>query len=241
MLDVLLASAPSSGIRPNWLTASVLTHSALIATAVVGTRAALNAPPVVTADPSILLFVPKPAPPPPPVIPDEAPKLVLTEAPAKGFQTVTITDIPDVIPPIDLKERPLDPRDFTGRGMEGGLASGVAGATATVDVFETGGDAIYEATLIDERFAPAVLISEPAPTYPPQLQELGITGRALMEFVIDTTGHVEPASIRKLESTHQAFDEAARATITAAVFRPAHLSSRPVRQLTRQSIRFVAK
>jgi protein TonB len=240
MFDVLPASAAHAGLRPSWLTASVLTHSALIAAAVAGTRAALGAAPAPVPESAIMLFVPKPAPPPPPVVRDEPVKLVLTEPPAKGFQTVALlTEIPDVIPPIDLKERPLDPRDFTGRGAEGGLASGIEGATAKVDVFDTGADAIYEATLADTRFSPAVLISEPAPRYPPQLQAAGITGRVLLEFVIDTTGHVEPASIRKIESTHDAFDASARATVTAAIFRPARMSARPVRQLTRQSIRFV--
>lgn len=242
MFDVLLASGAHAALRPRWVTASVLTHTVLITLAVVGTRAALDAPQVVTADPSILLFVPKPAPPPPPVAQPETPKIVLAEPPAKGFQTVALLkDIPDVIPPIDIKERPLDPRDFTGRGIEGGLASGVEGSTAKVDVFDAGGDAIYEATLIDERFSPAVLISEPPPKYPAQLQALGIAGKVVLEFVIDTTGRVEPGSIRKLESTHEAFDQAARTTIAAATFKPAHLSRRPVRQLTRQSIRFVAQ
>ena len=243
MFEVLPASAAPLALRPRWVTASVVTHSILVATAVLATRAALEAPRETIADPTILMFVPKPPPPaPPPAQPEpEQAKLVIAEPPPKGFQTVALLqDIPKEIPPVDLKERALDPRDFTGRGVEGGLAAGVVGATATVNVFDKGPDEIYEATTADAGFTPAVLISEPAPQYPAQLQSVGVTGRVVLEFVIDTTGRVEAGSIRKIESTHIAFEQAARVTIAAARFQPARHSTRAVRQLTRQSIRFVA-
>jgi TonB family protein len=242
MLDLLLASAPHAGIRPHWLTASLLTHTVIIAAAIAGTRATLDAARLVPPDETMLLFVPKPPPPPPPeAMPRDAPRLVLAAPPAKGFQTVLApTDIPKDIPPLDLKERALDPRDFTGRGVEGGLSAGLEGATGTVNVFDAGPDAIYEATLADDRFQPAILVSEPTPKYPPQLQAAGVTGRVAVEFVVDTTGRVEPGSIKVLESTHQAFEASALTTVAGAVFHPARLAARAVRQLTRQSVRFVA-
>ena len=245
MLDVLIASGAHLELRPRWVTTSVLTHALLVTLAVMATRAALDAPPVSAPESAIPLFVPRPlSPPPQPEVKRESPpSVVVAEPPPKGFQTVAaLTDIPKVIPPVDLSQRPLDPRDFTGRGVEGGVAEGMVGGTGRVDTGPPGGElnAIYEATTDDERFEPAILVLQPAPRYPGVLEALGIEGQVLVEFVIDTTGRVQPRSIRILESTHPDFATAARAAVAATIFRPAHLSAHVVRQLTRQSVRFVA-
>lgn len=243
MLDVLIASGAHLELRPRWVTTSVLTHALLITLAVMATRAVLDAPPVTAPDSAILLFVPKPPSPPPPEVKRESPpSVVVAEPPPKGFQTVAaLTDIPKVIPPVDLSQRPLDPRDFTGRGVEGGVAEGVVGGTGRVDTGRGGElNAIYEATTDDERFEPAILVLQPAPRYPRALETLGIEGQVMVEFVIDTTGRVQPPTIRILKSTHPDFAAAARGAVAGAIFRPAHLSAHAVRQLTRQSIRFVA-
>ena len=243
MFDVLVASGAHLELRPRWVTTSVVTHALLITLAAMATRAVLDTPPVSAPDPAILLFVPKPpSPPPPPEVKRESPpSVVVAEPPPKGFQTVAaLTDIPKVIPPVDLSQRPLDPRDFTGRGVEGGVAEGVVGGTGRVDP-GPGGDlnAIYEATTNDERFEPATLVLQPPPRYPVALETLGIEGQVDVEFVIDTLGRVQPHSIRILGSTHPDFTAAARTAVAGAMFRPAHLSAHAVRQLTRQSIRFV--
>jgi len=240
MFEVLVASDAHLELRPRWLTTSVATHALVVTLAVAATQTVLDAPKL-APEPAILLYVPKPAEPPPPEVKPEAPtpKLAIAEPPPKGFQTVaTLQDIPTVIPPVDLTQRPLDPRDFTGRGVEGGVAAGVVGGTGNVDATD-GLDAIYEATTSDARFEQAILVSQPTPRYPKPMEAVGIEGRVAFEFVIDTTGKVEPTSIRVLESTHEAFEAAARTALTGAIFRPARLSGRPVRQLTRQSIRFV--
>jgi TonB family protein len=238
MFEVLLASGPHADIKTPWLTTSVLTHAVVIALAVITTQAALDAPRVVPED-VMLVFVPRaPEPPPPaPIKPEQRATILTLAQPApRGFQTVAApSDIPNVIPPIDLNQRPLDPRDFTGRGVEGGVADGVVGAARPVAVNE-----IYEAASNVPGFEPAVVLSQPMPLYPAALASVGIEGRVAVEFVIDTTGKVEPVSMKVIQSTHPAFESAARRAITGSLFRPAHLSSVPVRQLTRQSVRFVA-
>ena len=130
MFDVLLASGTHLQLRPKWVTTSMVTHALIIALAVVATRGALDAARVAVPETAMLLFIPKPPEPPPPPEPKTAPAphLVVAEPPPKGFQTVAAPiDIPNVIPPVDLKQRPLDPRDFTGIGVEGGVANGVVG------------------------------------------------------------------------------------------------------------------
>jgi protein TonB len=238
MFDVLIASGAHLDLRPKWVTTSMLTHALIIALALVATKGALETPRV-TVPETMLLFVPKPEPPPPPPQPKVQPaaNVVIAEPPPKGFQTVAPpTDIPTVIPPINLNEKPLDPRDFTGTGVEGGVADGVVGGTGVV----AQADAVYEATTALEGFDPAVLLSQPAPKYPAALESAGVTGVVMVEFVIDTTGRTEAGALRIIESSHRGFEDAARAAVSAARFRPAHLGTVPVRQLTRQRVRFVA-
>ena len=175
----------------------------------------------------VFLKPPPPAPPPPP-----PPEMVITNPPPKGFQTVVApTDIPKDIPPIDLKQKAFDPKDFTGKGVEGGVATGVVGGTGPVDVKA---QVFTEAELDD----PVQPISQPTPRYPPVMQSAGIAGRVELEYIVDTTGHSEPASVKVLKSTHQAFEEPAKEVIQKSVFKPARFRGRPARQLVHQAVSF---
>jgi TonB family protein len=242
MFDVLVASGTHADLKPQWLTTSMVTHALVIALAVVVSQAALDTPRVTSPDDVMLVFVPRASVPPAPAAikaEKSAPILSLADPPPQGFQTVAaLSDIPNVIPPVDLNQRPLDPQDFTGRGVEGGVADGVVGGTGPVALNAI--DVIYETTTDVAGFEPAVVLSQPMPQYPAVLASAGVEGRVAVEFVIDTTGKVEPISIRVIESTHPAFESAAHKAIAGSIFRPAHLSTVPVRQLTRQSVRFVA-
>jgi periplasmic protein TonB len=244
MFDVLVFSGASLQLKPRWISTSVVMHALAALGAVMVTRAALESSAAARPDIPVMLFVPKTPPPPPAAVEPEppAPAVIVTEPPPKGFQTVAaLQDIPDLIPPVDLTQRALDPRDFTGRGVEGGLAAGVVGGTGKADVWAGGpaANAIYEAGTNDERFSPAAVVSQPAPRYPKHLEAVGLQGRVLVEFVIDTSGRVEPGTVRSLESTHPAFEKAAEKAMLGSLFMPARLSGHPVRQLTRQSVRFV--
>lgn len=246
MFEVLVASGAPIEFRPRWLTLSLTTHALAAALVVVLTQAALEAARIAPPEEAILLFAPEPAEPPPPPPPPEArpatpPPSVVAEPPPKGFQTVAVLqDIPTDIPPVDLTQRPLDPRDFTGRGVEGGIAEGIVGGTGRVeDAAPAAADAIYEATTADDRFEQASVISQPSPRYPRTMETLGIEGRVVVEFIIDTLGRVQRGTVQALESSHPEFESAARDAVQGSVFRPARMSGQPVRQRTRQSIRFV--
>jgi protein TonB len=243
MFDVLLASGAHLEIRPRWVTYSLTTHALVLTLAVLATQAALQAPRDLASEAAVMVFVPKPPPPPPPpepVTPEPPPAAVVAEPPPKGFQTVVaLKEIPNVVPPVDLTERALDPRDFTGRGVEGGIATGVVGGTGRVETSVAGGPgAIYEATTADDRYEPAVVVSQPVPRYPRALESLGLEGRVVVEFIVDTLGGVEP-SVRVLQSSHDQFEAAALETVRQSLFRAARLGGHPVRQRTRQAIRFV--
>jgi periplasmic protein TonB len=179
-----------------------------------------------------MVFLKPPETPPPPPPPPPQDIVVAANPPPKGFQTVVAPDqIPTEIPPVDLNEKAFDPKDFTGKGVEGGIASGVAGGTGPVEVK---GEVYLEAQLDD----PVQVVSQPQPRYPPVMQSAGIAGRVEVQFVVDTTGHVEPSSFKILKSTHKAFAEPAREAILKSVFKPAKFKGSPVRQLVQQALSF---
>jgi periplasmic protein TonB len=208
---------------------SVLLHAALIIGAVKATQGmaeTIKNRPVDTT----MVFLKPPEPPKPP--PEQPPPDVVVAAnpPPKGFQTVVApTDIPKDIPPVDLNEKPFDPRDFTGKGVEGGVGQGVVGGTGPVS-----GEVFLEAQIDD----PVQPISIPNPRYPPVLQSAGISGSVDLQYVVDTTGHAEPNSFKVIKTSHPAFSEPAQEAIRKGVFKPAKLKGRPVRQLVQQRISF---
>ncbi|HEX6614869.1 MAG TPA: energy transducer TonB [Gemmatimonadales bacterium] len=210
---------------------SVVVHAAIIFAAVKATQGmaeSIKDKPVDTT----MVFLKPPEPPPPP--PEQPPPDVVVAAnpPPKGFQTVVApTDIPKDIPPVDLSEKPFDPKDFTGKGVEGGIATGIVGGTGPVNV---SGEVFLEAQLDD----PVQPISIPTPRYPPVLQSAGIAGSVDLQYVVDTTGHAEPNSFKVLKTTHQAFVEPAKEAILKGVFKPAKFKGQPVRQLVQQRISF---
>jgi protein TonB len=208
---------------------SVGLHGLIIFGAVKATQSAAESVKDKPIDTTMVFLKPPEAPPPPPPPPEQ---VVVANPPPKGFQTVVApTDIPKDIPPIDLKQKAFDPKDFTGKGVEGGVATGVVGGTGPVDVKA---EVFTEAELDD----PVSPISIPTPRYPPVLQSAGIAGSVDVQYIVDTTGHAEPSSFKVLKSTHQAFEEPAREAIMKAVFKPAKFRGKVVRQLVQQRISF---
>jgi periplasmic protein TonB len=210
---------------------SFIVHAVVIVAAVKVTAAGAEAVKNVVTDTTMVFLKPPPPPPPPP---DQPPPdvIVAQNPPPKGFQTVVApTDIPKDIPPVDLEQKPFDPRDFTGKGVEGGIGKGIVGGTGPVDV----AGVIYTEGQLDDPVQP---ISIPTPRYPPVLQSAGIAGSVDLQYVVDTTGHAEPNSFKVMKSTHPAFAEPAKEAILKGVFKPAKFKGQPVRQLVQQRISF---
>ncbi|HEV8599758.1 MAG TPA: energy transducer TonB, partial [Gemmatimonadales bacterium] len=171
----------------------------------------------------------------PPVIADPPPGLPAPRGSAAGsiaapFRMTEPVSVPlsvlSGIPPVAL-ERSLDPAALR-RWASGG--PGVPGGTDSV--------AAGRVLAIAEVDEPASVIRQLSPRYPPVLQRAGIAGKVLLEFIIDTTGHPEPASLRVLERSAPGFDLAALEAIQHSLFRPARVRGKPVRQRTLQSIMF---
>jgi periplasmic protein TonB len=229
VFENLIESKPKGARTFGQTVMSVLVHGLIIFAAVKATQGVAETIKNRPVDTTMVFLKPPPPPPPPP---DQPPPDVIVSAnpPPKGFQTVVApTDIPKDIPPIDLNEKPFDPKDFTGKGVEGGIAAGVVGGTGPVT-----GEVFLEAQLDD----PVQPISIPTPRYPPVLQSAGIAGAVDLQYVVDTTGHAEPNSFKVLKTTHPAFVEPAQEAIRKGVFKPAKFKGQPVRQLVQQRISF---
>src|SRR5437879_13201419 len=81
------------------------------------------------------------------------------------FQTVVAPDvIPTNIPPVNLQEK-FDPKDYSGSGVEGGLATGMV---------PTGNEVFMEA-IVEEK---ATVLSGPNPVYTQLLKQAQTQGRA---------------------------------------------------------------
>lgn len=197
---------------------SLLIHTAVIGGAIFATLSARQIVAGTKIDTSLVLVAPQEPQhetPPPPEL----------QVPLKGFQTVAVPAIiPTAIPPVSLQEH-FDPKDFTGVGVEGGTATGA----------EPSPDQVYSVGQVDQ--PPALLSAPPLDRdYPVLLQQAGISGRVVIEAVIDTSGRADPASIRVLQTVHPGFTEPAKRWMARALFRPARNNGRAVRVLVTQAL-----
>ncbi len=230
MFDHLLASAPQHGgarkSLPSALT-SMAIHAGVIWLAVTVTIKTAEVIEEAQAD-TTMIFLTQEAEPdaePPPVQ-----EILTIDPPPKGFQVLQAPiEIPTEIPPIDLSER-FDPRDFSGSGVQGGIFSGVEGGTGPVDLSVT-----FNEAMVDER---PERLSGPLPRYPEMLRQAGIEGSVMLEFVIDTSGRVEAALIKVLQSTNRAFEGPAKDVIRRSLYRPGRVRGQAVRVLVTQQIGF---
>src|SRR2546423_3053528 len=134
---------------------SLIAHTAVIAGAVYATLNAGQTDNSVKVD-TALVFVDQPKQEKPP---EQQP--VQLDVPLKGFQTVVAPDvIPTNIPPVNLQEH-FDPKDYSGSGVEGGVATGIV---------PTGNEVFMEA-IVEEK--PAVL-SGPTLVFPELLRQAQI-------------------------------------------------------------------
>lgn len=77
-----------------------------------------------------------------------------------------------------------------------------------------------------------------APAYPPELLARGAEGTVYVQFVVDTTGLVDAASVRILSSPDPQFEASVRSALSNMQFHPAKRSGHKVRQLVEQHFRF---
>ena len=190
---------------------SLMIHTVVIGAAVYATLNAGPADNSVKVDTAMVYLAQQQQKPP-----EQQP--VQLDVPLKGFQTVVAPDvIPTNLPPVNLQEK-FDPKDYSGSGVEGGVANGLV---------PTGNEVFLE-NIVEEK--PSVL-SGPIPVYPELLKQAQIQGRAIVQAVIDTLGRAEPNSVKIIQSPNPGFDQSAKQYVLKALFRPARVHGRAVRVL----------
>ena len=170
---------------------------------------------------------PKNEPPPPP-----PPDVAVAPPPPKGFQVLTApVEIPDIIPQVDLSKKVTDEADFSGKGVAGGTSKGVVGGTAPVNT-----DQPFFEFQVEKPVVPAP--GNTGPRYPEMLKSANVEGTVLAQFVVDTTGHVEPGSFKVLKSDHDLFSQSVKSALANMRFLPAEVGGRKVKQLVQQPFQF---
>ena len=88
---------------------------------------------------------------------------------------------------------------------------------------------------------PARPLNNVAPRYPKSLQEAGVSGTVLAQFVVDTTGIADLPTFRALESPDPLFTAAVRDALPEMRFEPAMVDGHKVRQVIQVPFAFAIK
>ncbi|WP_434480810.1 TonB family protein [Gemmatimonas sp.] len=234
MFNNLLESQAKKQKRLGGSFASVVFHTAIVVGLVIVTKNAgiVNEKP--KEEKVDFVEVKKDEPKPPePEKPPPPPDAVASPPPPKGFQVLSApVEIPNVIPEIDLSKKVTDEADFSGKGVQGGIAKGVEGGKGPVPQ----GDQPY----FDFQVEKPVVMAPGAqgPAYPDMLRTAGIEGQVLAQFVVDTTGRAEMSTFKALKSDNDLFTTAVKNALARMRFLPAEVGGRKVKQLVQQPFQF---
>jgi protein TonB len=169
---------------------------------------------------------------PPPEKPKEAPppEAVVKPPPPKGFQVLRAPVKIDIkIPEIDLSKAVTNESDFSGKGVKGGVGSGVVGGTAVADQTYFEFQVERPASMLDD---------SPKPRYPTVLETSGIAGEVQAQFVVTANGKADMDTFKVLKSTNELFTQAVRNVLPRMRFSPAQIGGKPVNQLVQQAFQF---
>jgi TonB family protein len=223
MFEVLIESGVHSVQSAGPRLTSILVHGGLVVLAAAGFRTAGSAVPLKPVAVPIDIY----AAPTQPAGPrgggaQSSPGTVLAPPPA------TPLDVPTVVPPVTMPMVTPQPgvtaRELAGRELRGRQLVGPASEAQVLLAGE-----------VDE---PVVVLIPPRLVYPQGMAAAGIGGEVRVEFVVDTAGRCEPASVRVVSSTNPAFEASARTGVCEATYRPGRVRGKVVRQLVQQKVAF---
>lgn len=227
MFNVLIASGKVKAPRPvGGVVASMLAHGALLTAVLFGSKPAIRAATEFEQRIAEYLF-PK----------DRAPKIGETLAylrvPGGG------TDAPATVGGSGSASGPdavtkHDPLQLQVRKPEGGTA----GTPELIADQQKMAESMGAFALLDVDSAAVRDPRSAAPAYPPGMEARGVEGLVRVRFVVDSTGLIDAATIKVLESTNETFARAVRAAMPEMRFRPAMMAGHPVRQLSEQNFAF---
>jgi TonB family protein len=100
-----------------------------------------------------------------------------------------------------------------------------------------GANGAYTADVVERTAWPQQ--DNPRPRYPDALRRAGVEGSFLVEFVVDSTGRVDPKTLSFPKAAHPMFLRAVRDALLHSRYFPAELAGMRVRQLVTQQFTFV--
>lgn len=173
--------------------------------------------------------------------PSKAPSVSSKPAPAPSLPSIP-TNIPPISTAVVGAVVTSDPGtstvvgagDFQGGGVgSGGFGNGhgIGGGGA--------GSGVYSGNEVDR--AAYLAKDNPIPPYPETLRQAGIQGNVVLQFIVDTTGRVEPKSVVVKASDNTMFTTSVLTTLRKMRFVPAEAAGRRVRQLVEQPFTFNLK
>lgn len=220
MFENLIETKPNKPQTFKGMVISLVVHTVLIGAAVYGTLQAKEAIEKPKAEKLEFVEIKKEEPPPPAKEPEPPPPPQL-----KGFQVLTAPiKIPDVLPEIDLSAKITDEADFSGKGVQGGVAQGPV-ADQTYFEFQVEKQVSGIPGTVNLR-------------YPDMLRAANVEGEVLVQFVVDTTGRADLGTFKVLKSSHDLFTAAVRSALNSMRFYPAEIGGRKVKQLVQQPFTF---
>ena len=233
MFNQLIESKPKKERMAGGTIFSIVLHTVLIGGAVYATARAGIKDEKTKAEKIQFVEVKKE---PPKVVEKEPPppkEVIVKPPPPKGFQVLRAPLKIDIkIPEIDLSKAITNEADFSGKGVKGGVASGVVGGKGPV----VNDNQTYFEFQVEK---PAEMLSEsPKPKYPAVLESSGIAGEVQAQFVVSTSGKADMDSFKVLKSTNELFTQAVKNVLPRMRFSPAMIGGKPVNQLVQQSFQF---
>lgn len=210
---------------------STLIHGTLIATAVVGTSFASEPQAEVRRERPLIFVEPPRRTPPPPQQTRPQQQIATNQVPSQPTVTVpllNLTVVPDHLPPTDARIGTISEEEFKTAARD---TTPIGPSVSAPELFTE---------LMVEKSVQA-LSGNPAPRYPGFLASAGVEGDVSAQFVVDTAGRVEGASIKFLRSDHEQFERAVRDVLMRSRYVPAEVGNRRVRQLVEQTFAFALK
>lgn len=239
MFKVLTGETKRRGISPATIVASVGAHLLLVGGAVFASGGEPADTGSVVADTVILWNADDPPPPPKPVI-DEPPPAPAqpnepdeqVETPAEGNQEEIeqVTEAPEGIQKEEPGAEPVDITRHTGVGEPGNNPGPPARDPTPPAGDGNAGPKVFDVAVVEVR--PVLDSRGLARTlernYPAVLRDSRVSGRVVVELVVDEDGHAVPGSARVIEATHPAFGEATLRVADRFRFRPARINGNAV-------------
>ena len=245
MFEVVVSTRPSHRVwqRPDALASSVVVHGLVMYALLTAPGRPLPAP--IDFEREMATFLDVLSQPPQPDAPPKgegtgpgAPSAPVAVVPAPPPSSIALADIPLDLPEVETilpSASALEVVSVEAFGNFEGSA-GLGNGKAPEDVEDrlngaAGGPIVTEGRLAERprvlnRFEMEQLWQR---LYPPLLNMKGIPGDAIVSFVINVDGRVDPATIRMVSTSHPEFIVATIAGVKKLRFRPAHLNGSPVR------------